>query len=408
MEFKHTQLDNGLTVIAEVNPAAASMAAGFFIRTGSRDETPEVAGVSHFLEHMVFKGTERRSAFDVNREFDEMGAQYNAFTSEENTVYFAAVLPDFQARAMDLLADILRPALRGEDFDVEKQIIIDEIARYQDQPAYLVYEKLMAAHFAGHALGRGVLGTTESVGALKRSDMKAYFDRRYSPGNVTLVAVGNLDFDAFENQAAEHCSHWTPCRAGRCPRPATPAGTTNIVLDKKLAREHIGLMSAAPSGQDDERYASQLLATIVGDTNGSRLFYALVDPAIADEAHMNYEPLDNAGAFFTFLSTDPDRAAEAVRIVRRELRKFAEEGPGDAELLAAKNKIASGATLRGELPMGRLTAVGFDWVYRGEYMPLAEQIETLFAVTAEDVLRVARGHDLAATTLLSLGPVEAL
>ena len=408
MAFEHTQLDNGLTIVAEVSPASASVAAGFFVRTGSRDETPELAGVSHFLEHMMFKGTERRSALDVNREFDEMGAQYNASTSEENTVYFAAVLPEFQDRALDLLGDMLRPSLRGEDFDVEKNVIIEEIALYQDLPGYLVYEKLMGAHFAGHALGNSVLGTAESIRALRQEDMQAYFDRRYSPGNITLVGVGKLDFDAFKAKAAEACSHWRPCEVSRSTPPAAPARTESLLCDTKLAREHIGLMSAAPSGQDDERYAAQLLATIVGDTNGSRLFYALIDPAVADEAHMNYEPLDRAGAFFTFVSTDPDRGAEAVRIVRRELVRFAEEGPSAAELQAAKNKIASGATLRGEIPMGRLTAVGFDWVYRGEYVPLAEQIDTLFAVTAEEVVQVARDCDLAAATLLALGPRESL
>ena len=154
MEFKQTQLDNGLTIIAETT-ASASMAAGFFVRTGSRDETPEIAGVSHFLEHMVFKGTERRSAFEVNLAFDEMGAMYNAFTSEENTVYFGAVLPEYQGRLLDLLCDIMRPALREEDFTVEKQVILDEIALYEDQPSFRVYDKLMSAFFEGHPQGKG-------------------------------------------------------------------------------------------------------------------------------------------------------------------------------------------------------------------------------------------------------------
>ena len=408
MEFKHAQLDNGLTAIAEVNPLAASMAVGFFAKTGSRDETPAVAGVSHFLEHMMFKGTERRSAFDVNREFDEMGANYNAFTSEENTVYYAAVLPEFQDRAVDLLADILRPSLRREDFDTEKNVILEEIALYDDLPHYRVHDKLMAAFFAGHPLGNSVLGTRESIAALQRDDMLAYFSRRYAPGNVTVVGVGDLDFDRFAEQLARQCAHWEPCEAPRQTPAADGCFEQKTICDEKVLREHVGLMARAPTGQDPRRFAAQLVATILGDHTGSRFYYALVDPAIVDEASMSYGPMDQAGAFHIFLSAGADRAAEAVRIARAELETFKNEGPTDAELHAAKNKIATGATLTGETPMGRLTAVGADWVYRREYLPLADQIEMLFDVTGQQVCEVAREFDVANTAVLALGPLESL
>jgi len=408
MQFKHRKLDNGLTVVAEVRPTAASMAAGFFVRTGSRDEPPELAGVSHFLEHMTFKGTDRRTAHDVNREFDEIGANYNAFTSEENTVYYGGVLPEFQPRLLDLLSDILRPSLRQEDFDVEKNVILDEIARYEDMPRYRLYELLMAEYFRPHALAHSVLGTAESVGALRRDDMQAYFDRRYSPGNVTLVGVGNLDFEALVDQAAERCGPWPACEVTRDTTPPPPAVRTRVHGDANVAREQIGLASPAPSSQHADRYAAMLAATVVGDVTGSRLFYALVDPAIADEASMVYDALDGSGVFLTFLSAGPEQAGEALRIAREELARFQDEGPSEAELLAAKNKIASGATLKGEVALGRLTAVGYDWVYRGEYVPLPDQIETLFAVTPEQVHDVVRRHDLNAATVVALGPVETL
>jgi predicted Zn-dependent peptidase len=151
-----------------------------------------------------------------------------------------------------------------------------------------------------------------------------------------------------------------------------------------------------------------LAATLLGDVTGSRLYYALVDPALADEATMAYDSLDGTGAFMTFLSCDSDQSARVVEIARREMARFQADGPAEAELLAAKNKIASGATLKGEVPMGRLTAVGYDWVYRHEYVPLAEQIETLFAVTAEQVVEVTRKYDLGKTMLVALGPLEKL
>ena len=406
MEFKNTTLSNGLTVIAEVNPSAKSMAAGFFAKTGSRDETDEIAGVSHFLEHMMFKGTDRRGALEVNLEFDELGASYNAFTSEENTVYFAGVLPEFQTAMLDLLGDLLRPALRQEDFDMEKGVILDEIARYEDQPTFKMYERLMASHFRGHPLSRNVLGTPDSINALKRDDMQQYFDRRYSPGNVTLIGVGNIDWDAFVAKAGDTCSHWKPFDADRTLSPCGGSGLRIAVTDRKVNREHIGIMSLAPAAQDDSRFAAQLLSTIVGDSTGSRLYYALIDPAIADEAHTAYDMLDGTGGFLTFISTDPQRASQALEIALDEFKKIMDAGFSDAELQAAKNKIASAATLKGELPMGRLTAVGFDWVYRKEYMPLARQIETLFSVTADEVMTVAREFDLTKVTVLALGPLE--
>ena len=408
MEFKHTTLDNGLDIIAEVNPAAASMAAGFFAKTGSRDETPQIAGVSHFLEHMMFKGTKRRGASDVNLDFDRMGANYNAFTSEENTVYHAAVLPEFQTELLDLLGDMLRPQLRREDFDLEKNVILDEIARYQDIPSYRCYEMLMSEHFAGHPLGNGVLGTVESIRRLERADMQAYFERRYSPSNVIAVGVGNLDFESFVAKIAEMCSGWEPFDAPR----QTPAGTVNVtqvvITDKNVAREHIGMMSPAPSCQDSDRYAAQVAATIIGDTTGSRLFHALIEPAIADEAHTSYDPLDSAGGFITFISTDAERAGEAVRIARDQFGKLIADGPTAEEIKAATNKIASGATLKGELPMGRLIEVGFDWVYRGEYLPLADQIARVLQVSKDELAELIRRYDLTATTVLALGPLDSL
>ena len=164
MEFREARLSNGLEIIAECNDRAYSAALAFFVKAGSRDESPEVSGVSHFLEHMTFKGTPRRSAADVNRELDEIGSHSNACTSEEQTVYYAAFLPEYQPQAIDILSDIMRPSLRQDDFDTEKQVIIEEILKYEDQPPFGAHEKCMAAYFGSHPLGNSILGTAESVG----------------------------------------------------------------------------------------------------------------------------------------------------------------------------------------------------------------------------------------------------
>src|SRR5438552_1141528 len=166
MQFHHKVLNNGLQIIGETSPSARSVALGFFVRTGSRDENADVSGVTHFLEHMVFKGTPRRTALDVNRDFDRIGANYNAFTSEENTVFYAAILPEYLPQAVDILSDILRPSLRNEDFDMEKKVIIEEIGMYDDQPMMSAYDRAKRIYFADHPLGNTILATKESLAAL--------------------------------------------------------------------------------------------------------------------------------------------------------------------------------------------------------------------------------------------------
>ncbi|MEZ6094733.1 MAG: pitrilysin family protein [Pirellulaceae bacterium] len=220
MKYRTHKLENGLTILAEVNDSAYFAGYGFFVRTGARDESPEIAGVSHFLEHMVFKGTERRTAEQVNRELDDLGSSSNARTGEESTIYHASVLPEFQGQVVDLLCDIMRPSLRVNDFETEKKVIIEEIMMYQDQPPYGGHERLLASYFGNHPLGQSVLGTVDTVSGLSASQMMEYFHRQYSPGNMALVAAGNVDFDRLVDDATRHCGGWEPFEVHRDTRHA--------------------------------------------------------------------------------------------------------------------------------------------------------------------------------------------
>src|SRR5436305_369336 len=242
MPFHHHQLPNGLTVIGETSPAAKSAAVGFFVRTGSRDETPEVAGVSHFLEHMVFKGKPRRTAADVNREFDRIGADYNAFTSEETTVFHASVLPEYMPQAVDLLADILRPTLRSEDYDTEKNVIIEEIGMYDDQPSWAAYDRAKQVYFADHPLGNTILGTPASIKALTRDQMAAYHARRYVAPNVTVAAAGRFDFGRLVELVATACGGWESGPVGRpAARPTAGPRTASVVTKERFLQEQLVL-----------------------------------------------------------------------------------------------------------------------------------------------------------------------
>src|SRR5580700_9721199 len=194
MSFHQHVLANGLTIIGEISPSARSVAVGFFVKTGSRDETPAESGVSHFLEHMMFKGTPRRTALEVNLDFDRIGASNNSYTSDENTVYYAAVLPEYLPKALDILADILRPSLRLDDFTTEKEVILEEIGMYDDQPGWVASDNARQIYYAQHPLGNSVLGTNESIKALTRDQMQTYFDRRYAANNIILSVAGNFEW----------------------------------------------------------------------------------------------------------------------------------------------------------------------------------------------------------------------
>ncbi len=216
--FHQHQLDNGLTILAETDTDAHTAAIGFYVSTGARDETADLMGVSHFLEHMMFKGTDRRTAEDVNREFDEIGADYNAYTSHEHTVYYAHVIPEMLPRAVDLLSDMLRPSLREDDFDCEKNVILEEIGMYDDRPEWRLQDALNEAYFANHPLGHRVLGTKASIQALTASQMRGYFEQRYEPGTMTVALAGNLDLDQILDQLTTACGHWDAEQAAPAPK----------------------------------------------------------------------------------------------------------------------------------------------------------------------------------------------
>jgi len=403
LRFHHHQLPNGLTVVAEVDGDAHTAAVGFFVKTGTRDEAEPLMGVSHFLEHMMFKGTARRTADDVNREFDDIGANYNAYTSQENTVYWAHVLPQFLARAVDLLGDMMRPALREDDFGMEKNVILEEIEMYQDRPHWRLQDAMTEEHFAPHPLAYRVLGTPESVAALKVDQMRSYFQQRYSPDNITIAAAGQLDFAALIDDVAKLAGDWAPTGAGRTyQEPGLTDGQLNLT-DPKLTRHYMAMICPGPSAQDPRRYAANVVTDVVGDAEGSRLYWALVDPGLADEADLSCVCQDQTGSYVAFASCDPQRAEEVEKLLLKTIDAYAASVDAD-EIERAKNKIATQATLSGESPGGRMRGLGGQWTYLGQYIPLAEEIDRIIAVTPQEVRDLVTALPFQPRTIARLGP----
>lgn len=406
VQFKQATLENGLTVIAEINPEAKSVALGYFCKTGSRDEGPETAGVSHFLEHMLFKGPEGREGLEVNLEFDRMGAQYNAYTSEENTVYYGAVLPEFAPRLLELWTELMRPALRQEDFDTEKQVILEEIALYQDRPNVMLFDWGRARYFAGHPLGNSVLGTTHSISALTREQMAQYLAQRYLPSNLVLVLAGKVDWEQTLRQVQQLSTSWPKGDSSR----AYPEASGTMVGElrepyPKATQAYLAVLAPGISAQDPRRYAATILANILGEEGNSRLHWALTDKGLVESAGAGVDEADQAGLFYAYIQTDPSNEEVVKAVLRAELDRLEREGVRTAELKQAKNKLATALVFAGETPMQRLMSVGINYVYNQTYEPLSEVARKVRAVTLADVNGLLETRPFSRSFLYCLVPV---
>ncbi len=406
MEFKNEKLSNGLALIGEVNKSAKSAAVGFFVRTGSRDEVPAISGVSHYLEHMLFKGTEKLSALEVNEAFDRTGAQFNAFTSEENTVFYAAILPEYLTEVTQLWADLMRPSLRDEDFNIEKNVIKEEIAMYQDLPTFDVMDRCRALHFEGHPCGNSVLGSVESIDGLTADQMREYFARRYAPNNMVLACAGNFDWDQIRSIAAGSCSKWQEQAVNRELRHFEGSKRKDRAEKANLVREHICLMSEGLSAQDPNRFAASLLGTMIGDDVGSRFFWELVDKALAEAASMSYGAMDGTGTFYSYIRCSSENVTQVLDIVRGVFDDLAKDGVSDDELRTAKNKIVSALVIKNELPMGRLIDLGFNWIYLQQHRTIEDDVAAIKSVTVDDVNSLIGKINPGDFTQLSIGPTQ--
>ncbi len=383
-EFKTTTLSNGLTVIAEVDAAAHTAAMGFFVKTGARDETPEVMGVSHFLEHMMFKGTDKRSAEEVDQEFDDIGAEHNAFTSAELTAFWAHTLPEHLPKAEEILSDILRPALRQVDFDNEKKVILEEIAMYDDYPFWVLFERAMEEYYGQHPLSHRVLGTHDTITRLTRDQMLQYFQNRYSADNTVVAMAGRLDFDAMVERISEHCGHWNTTRATRLYQPPHFTPKTFTVTSESVHRHYMLMLAPGPAMNDDRRYAASILTQILGDTEGSRLYWSLIEPGLADEAQAQYEGRDGVGDYMVYASCSPENAEAVEATIRKQIDDLIDSLTED-DLQRVRSKIATAVTLHGELPAGRMRRLGRQWLYLGEYRALEDELARINAVTLDEL-----------------------
>lgn len=408
MNFQRVTLDNGLEIIAESNEAALSTSLGFFIRTGGRDEFDEIAGVSHFLEHMVFKGTERRTAAEVNRELDELGGDSNACTGEETTAFYAKVLPELQESAIDLLGDILRPALRKDDFEMEKQVVLEEINMYEDQPPYLIDERAREFFFAGHPLSRSVLGTRDSVGGLTPEMMRDYFERRYSPTNVVFVASGLFDFDKLTRWVDSACGNWKAFDAPRERQSHKGRSGTHVLKRSESTQEYVIQLVDAPAASDDDRFSAVLLAKVLGGAVGSRFFWSLVDSGLAESASLSCSSYSDAGFFESFLACDPDDVDDNLARMREILVDAQAHGVSEEEFVRAKTKLLTSVALSAEHPMTRLFSIGEEWLLNKRYYSFSDELDILRNISLDQVNSLFEKYSFNNPLTVAVGKLDSL
>jgi predicted Zn-dependent peptidase len=402
--FVETRLSNGLRIVMEIMPNLRSAAAGFLVNTGSRDEPLELAGVSHFLEHMCFKGTPRRSWRAINIAFDEMGSYYNAFTSKERTFYFGWVPAAETERQIELLADMMRSALPPDEFEVERGVILEEIAMSKDAIEHLVWDLIHEKLCPGHPLSWSVLGTEASIKAMTRDRMYAYFQQRYSPANIIFIAAGRIDPDRVVAAVERFCGDWP--RVEPDDRRAPPAFKTGTVTQQavRFNQQAIGVIfPAPPAGHPDAEVARALAGALGGDN--SRFFWQIIQKGLAHQADVYWLAYGDCGMMVLDGLCVPENAEAFTRALQAEAAKISREGAFEAELQRVKNKRRTSLATESEAAYHRLMQVAEDVCDYDHPRTVKERLAAIDAVTVERVKKYLQAWPIEGEGLfVSLGP----
>ncbi len=407
--FYDYRLSNGLQIVGQPMPDFESAAVSYYVRTGSRDEPdPSIAGVSHFLEHMVFKGTKTLDWQEITLEFNKIGAEINAGTSHESTVYYARVLGEYLERAFELLSDMMYPRLVESDFETEKEVVINEIARSEDQPYNMAFRRMMQTYFGTHPLGHDVLGSRESIHNMRIEQMRDYWNRRYAANNIILAIAGNFDWEHIVRIAEKHCATWRTGDAGRNVEPYEPANPMNdIIVDKNLKQQIMIIAMPAVDVKDPDYYAASLGSSILGDSDGSRLFWNIHQKGLAESAGAGIWAMEGTGVMLMEANSTPQEAPHVLRLLRAELDSLLEDGVFEDELRRAKDKWISSLVLSSESTFARMRSLANDWVTEGRLISVDEEVERIEKVMTEDVMRALRRFPMRDKQVLTtLGPLS--
>jgi predicted Zn-dependent peptidase len=393
-------LGNGLTLLTESMPHVRSVAVGVWVKRGSRHEKPEQTGLSHFIEHMVFKGTKHRSAEAIASEVDSIGGHMDAFTAKEYAAFHLKVLDEHLSLAVEILGDIvMHPLFDPIEILKEKKVIFEEIKMVEDTPDDLVMELFSQAFWPDHPLGRPILGTRRSVSSFERQQLAAFFRSVYHPGNVVIAAAGNLDHKQTAALIARHFGALAPGRKLKVASP--PRSQAGIVTRSKneLEQVHLCLGSPAYHQAHSDRYGSYILNTVLGGSMSSRLFQNVREKrGLVYSISSGVASYSDAGSFTVYAGTSLDSVDEVVRLTIEEIRRIKGERVPDAELRRAKDHLKGSLMLSLENTGSRMNYLARQEIYFGRQFGLDETLAGIDGVSADDVQRIANdifGGDLA-------------
>jgi predicted Zn-dependent peptidase len=411
-EIRRSEHGSGMRLVTERMPWVRSVTLGVWVTAGSRDEPPQIAGASHFLEHLLFKGTKTRTARDIAETFDAVGGDLNAFTAKEHTAFYARVLDRDLPMAVEHLCDMLQhSAIRASDLDAERTVILEEINMHEDAPDELVHDLFMERLWPGDPLGRPVLGTVGTVQAMSRDQVRRFWKRHYVPGNFVVSAAGNLDHDQLEELVTSFMDTETPGPGrgtvvrsqGQPPLPVAGAH----VRRRDTEQSHICLGTAGLSRSDPRRFAYGVVNDAVGGGMSSRLFQEIREKRGLVYSVFSYHSMfAHTGAFVVYAGTAPSRAQEVTELIVRELEQVAEKGLTDEELERAKSHMRGSLVLSVEDTSARMNRLGKSEIAHGEVITLDEVLERIDAVTAEDAREVAEEVLNRPRSLTVIGPFE--
>ncbi len=416
MPIARTEFSSGLRVVTERMPGVRSVALGIWVLAGSRDEDPAISGSSHFLEHLLFKGTTSRSALDIAQSFDAVGGDLNAFTAKEYTCFYARVLDRDLPMAVEHLADMLQHSvIRTADLDAERQVILEEIHMHEDSPEDVVHDLYTQALWPEHPLGRPVLGTVQTIEAATRERVRRFYRKHYVPGNFVVVATGNVRHDDVVRLLRRHmetgralrdgqASAWNLRSAGQTPAPSG----RDLVRRRRTEQAHICLGTNGLPRTDPDRFAFLIVNTALGGGMSSRLFQKIREErGLAYSVYSYHSQYTEAGLFTAYAGTTPARAHEVVALLRREMGEVGDGRLTSQEFERAKGHVKGSLVLSLEDPGGRMSRLGKSEIAHGEILTVDQTLRRIEAVTLADARRVAERVLSQPMTLTVLGPFAA-
>jgi len=413
-DIERAELPNGLVVVTEKMPHVRSVSVGVWLGTGSRGESPECNGIAHFIEHMVFKGTERHTAEEIAQSVDSVGGMLDAFTAKEMTCFNAKVLDEHLPIAFDMLSDlVLRPRFDEDDIAKEKQVVLEEIKMDEDNPEYLIHELFTQNFWRGHPLGRPILGTPETVSQFSRDALLQCFRSWYAPNNIVITAAGNLEHSRLVDLVSREFGGVS--RAGASAAQTTPRTHAAVEQRHKSELEQVHIVLGVPSYPlaHERRYAASLLNIILGGGMSSRLFQNIRErQGLAYAIGSDLSPYTDSGVLSVYAGTSRESAAQLIQSVVEEFRRIRQEPVSAEELRRAKDHLKGSMMLSLESTSARMSNLARQAMYFNRFVSLDEMLASIEIVTREEVLTIARDFfepgQIALTVLGNLTGFEAV